>query len=168
MLNPNFFLISRLNMACSPHEFNLLNSKVFSSGHRRYCNIIYIYIAVPPVTLLPKHIYILYYIAVPPVTWLPKYDWKKNLVNDLVAGFTVAIMHIPQVYLLPPYIALHPRYTFISLWTNINGLHHLYTTSCFTNIFGRFENNFEILCKKDSLEACLFLFSIHFFYQASV
>ena len=23
MLNPNFFLISRLNMACSPYEFNL-------------------------------------------------------------------------------------------------------------------------------------------------
>ena len=27
MLNPNFFLISRLNMACSPHEFNLQKSQ---------------------------------------------------------------------------------------------------------------------------------------------
>ena len=33
MLNPLFFLISRLNIACFPHEFNLLisYSKVFSS-----------------------------------------------------------------------------------------------------------------------------------------
>ena len=27
MLNPNFFLISRLNMACSPYEFNLQKSQ---------------------------------------------------------------------------------------------------------------------------------------------
>ena len=27
MLNPNLFLISRLNMACSPHEFNLQKSQ---------------------------------------------------------------------------------------------------------------------------------------------
>ena len=27
MLNPNFFLISRLNMTCSPHEFNLQKSQ---------------------------------------------------------------------------------------------------------------------------------------------
>ena len=27
MLNLNFFLISRLNMACSPHEFNLQKSQ---------------------------------------------------------------------------------------------------------------------------------------------
>ena len=27
MLNPNFFLISRLNIACSPHEFNLQKSQ---------------------------------------------------------------------------------------------------------------------------------------------
>ena len=43
MLNPLFFLISRLNMACFPHEFNLQiidrsglrisHSKVFISGH---------------------------------------------------------------------------------------------------------------------------------------
>ena len=32
MLNPNFFLISRLNMACSPHEFN--SRKVNRSGLR--------------------------------------------------------------------------------------------------------------------------------------
>ena len=34
---------------------------------------------------------------VPPITWIPKYDFKKNIAADLVAGFTVAIMHIPQV-----------------------------------------------------------------------
>ena len=30
MLNPFFFLISRLNMACSPHEFNLQKSQQIS------------------------------------------------------------------------------------------------------------------------------------------
>lgn len=33
---------------------------------------------------------------VPIVSWLPRYKWKKDLPNDLVAGFTVAVMHIPQ------------------------------------------------------------------------
>ena len=33
----------------------------------------------------------------PIVSWLPKYNWKTNFINDLVAGFTVAVMHIPQV-----------------------------------------------------------------------
>ena len=32
----------------------------------------------------------------PIVSWLPKYNWKTNFINDLVAGFTVAVMHIPQ------------------------------------------------------------------------
>ncbi len=27
---------------------------------------------------------------------LPKYQWKKDLPSDLSAGFTVAVMHIPQ------------------------------------------------------------------------
>ena len=33
---------------------------------------------------------------VPILTWLPNYRWRENLVSDLVAGLTVAIMHIPQ------------------------------------------------------------------------
>lgn len=33
----------------------------------------------------------------PILYWLPKYPWKSNFINDLVAGFTVAVMHIPQV-----------------------------------------------------------------------
>jgi hypothetical protein len=32
----------------------------------------------------------------PAFLWLPKYEWKENVVSDIVAGFTVAIMHIPQ------------------------------------------------------------------------
>jgi len=32
----------------------------------------------------------------PILSWLPNYNWKSNFVNDLVAGFTVAVMHIPQ------------------------------------------------------------------------
>jgi len=36
-------------------------------------------------------------LIVPPITWIPKYDFKKNIAADLIAGFTVAIMHIPQV-----------------------------------------------------------------------
>jgi len=33
---------------------------------------------------------------VPLMGWLPKYNVRADLVNDIVAGFTVAIMHIPQ------------------------------------------------------------------------
>ena len=33
----------------------------------------------------------------PILSWLPRYSWRKDIVNDLVAGFTVAVMHIPQV-----------------------------------------------------------------------
>jgi hypothetical protein len=32
----------------------------------------------------------------PALIWLPKYQWKDNIVSDIVSGFTVAIMHIPQ------------------------------------------------------------------------
>jgi len=28
--------------------------------------------------------------------WFPKYEFRKNIAGDVVAGFTVAIMHIPQ------------------------------------------------------------------------
>jgi hypothetical protein len=32
----------------------------------------------------------------PALVWLPKYDWKTNITSDIVAGVTVAVMHIPQ------------------------------------------------------------------------
>ncbi|KAK0097436.1 hypothetical protein PV326_001843 [Microctonus aethiopoides] len=34
--------------------------------------------------------------TIPIIHWLPNYDWKKNILGDAVAGFTVAVMHIPQ------------------------------------------------------------------------
>ena len=32
----------------------------------------------------------------PILVWLPKYSWRKKLASDVIAGCTVAIMHIPQ------------------------------------------------------------------------
>ncbi|KAF8355036.1 sulp-7 [Pristionchus pacificus] len=32
----------------------------------------------------------------PILKWLPRYSIKKNLLNDVVGGFTVGIMHVPQ------------------------------------------------------------------------
>lgn len=34
--------------------------------------------------------------AIPVVGWLPKYSIKNDFVGDLMAGVTVAVMHIPQ------------------------------------------------------------------------
>ncbi|ERL84981.1 hypothetical protein D910_02404, partial [Dendroctonus ponderosae] len=34
--------------------------------------------------------------VIPVVGWLPKYNWKNDLVKDIISGVTVAIMHIPQ------------------------------------------------------------------------
>jgi len=33
---------------------------------------------------------------IPILTWLPKYQWRKNFPSDLMAGFTVGVMHVPQ------------------------------------------------------------------------
>lgn len=32
----------------------------------------------------------------PILEWLPEYKWHTDLFHDIVAGLTVAIMHIPQ------------------------------------------------------------------------
>lgn len=32
----------------------------------------------------------------PILKWLPMYNWKGDILSDIVSGFTVAIMHIPQ------------------------------------------------------------------------
>nr|XP_050869291.1 solute carrier family 26 member 10-like isoform X2 [Vespula vulgaris] len=34
--------------------------------------------------------------SVPLISWLPEYNWRDNILGDLVAGITVAVMHIPQ------------------------------------------------------------------------
>lgn len=33
---------------------------------------------------------------IPVLRWLPKYSLKNDLLGDISAGFTVAVMHIPQ------------------------------------------------------------------------
>lgn len=44
--------------------------------------------SIKPVALLKK--------TIPLVDWLSSYDWKSNILGDIVAGITVAVMHIPQ------------------------------------------------------------------------
>lgn len=64
----------------------------------------------------------------PALVWLPTYEWKKNIISDIVAGFTVAVMHIPQgmAYSLlggvPPvvgiYMAFFPVLLYILMGTS--------------------------------------------------
>lgn len=34
--------------------------------------------------------------VLPIVSWLPQYAWKRDIESDLISGFTVGVMHIPQ------------------------------------------------------------------------
>lgn len=34
--------------------------------------------------------------TIPVLEWLPKYSIRNNLMGDIIAGITVAVMHIPQ------------------------------------------------------------------------
>ncbi|XP_012229611.2 prestin-like isoform X1 [Linepithema humile] len=43
---------------------------------------------IKPIALLKK--------TIPLTDWLFSYDWKDNILGDIVAGITVAVMHIPQ------------------------------------------------------------------------
>ena len=33
----------------------------------------------------------------PALRWLPKYDLRQNLMGDIMAGFTISVLHLPQV-----------------------------------------------------------------------
>ncbi|XP_026827914.1 solute carrier family 26 member 10 isoform X3 [Ooceraea biroi] len=43
---------------------------------------------IKPIKILKK--------SIPLIDWLSSYDWKNNILGDVVAGITVAVMHIPQ------------------------------------------------------------------------
>ncbi|KMQ94411.1 solute carrier family 26 member 6-like isoform x2 protein [Lasius niger] len=49
---------------------------------------------IKPMTLLKK--------SIPLIDWLSSYNWKNNILGDIIAGITVAVMHIPQVPSVPP------------------------------------------------------------------
>lgn len=34
--------------------------------------------------------------TIPLIDWLSTYNWKNDILGDIVAGITVAVMHIPQ------------------------------------------------------------------------
>nr|CAD7449720.1 unnamed protein product [Timema bartmani] len=47
--------------------------------------------------------------AFPVLHWMGHYRWKEDFVNDLVAGFTVAVMHIPQALVFTALSPTNPR-----------------------------------------------------------
>lgn len=67
----------------------------------------------------------------PILDWLPKYEWKKNIINDIVSGFTVAIMHIPQgmAYALlggvPPIVGLYMAFFPVLLYVLMGTSRHV-------------------------------------------
>ncbi|XP_069697719.1 prestin-like [Periplaneta americana] len=36
------------------------------------------------------------YSSLPALKWIPKYKWKINILSDIIAGITVALLHLPQ------------------------------------------------------------------------
>ncbi|KAL6267139.1 hypothetical protein P5V15_000218 [Pogonomyrmex californicus] len=56
--------------------------RIFSNEVSKRCK------SIKPITLLKK--------SIPLIDWLSSYDWKNNILGDVVAGITVAVMHIPQ------------------------------------------------------------------------
>lgn len=65
---------------------------------------------------------------IPVVRWLSRYNWREDIVPDMISGLTVAIMHIPQgmAYALlgnlPPvvgiYMAFFPVFVYFLLGTS--------------------------------------------------
>lgn len=43
---------------------------------------------VKPMTILKN--------TIPLIGWFSAYNWKTDLLGDIIAGITVAVMHIPQ------------------------------------------------------------------------
>jgi hypothetical protein len=57
---------------------------------------------------------------VPILEWLPRYEWRVNIIPDLVAGVTVGVMHVPQGMAYATLAALAPVYgLYTSLWPSI-------------------------------------------------
>lgn len=40
----------------------------------------------------------------PILTWLPQYDFKKDLISDIISGSTVSVMQIPQGLHIFPFL----------------------------------------------------------------
>ncbi|KAH0951309.1 hypothetical protein HN011_002548 [Eciton burchellii] len=56
--------------------------RIFKNEVSRRCK------EIKPIKILKK--------SIPLIDWLFSYDWKNNIIGDIVAGITVAVMHIPQ------------------------------------------------------------------------
>ncbi|KAG5871065.1 hypothetical protein JTB14_030573 [Gonioctena quinquepunctata] len=78
--------------------------------------------------------------TIPVTGWLPQYEWKRDIISDLVSGFTVAIMHIPQgmAYALlgnvPPvvgmYMAFFPVLVYFFLGTSRHNSMGTFSIAC--------------------------------------
>jgi solute carrier family 26 protein len=65
------------------------------------------------------------------LVWLPEYDWKGNITSDIVAGVTVAVMHVPQgmAYSLlggvPPVVGIYMAFFPVLLYVLMGTSRHV-------------------------------------------
>lgn len=53
---------------------------------------------------------------IPIIEWLPRYKWKECLTDDIIGGFTVGVMNVPQgiayavLAKVPPIVGLYTSF----------------------------------------------------------
>lgn len=68
---------------------------------------------------------------VPATKWMRRYRWKEDFLGDVLSGFTVAIMHIPQVNLLRVILFLILQFYILHFHLHFNTMYFLTQASIF-------------------------------------
>jgi len=68
---------------------------------------------------------------IPIISWLPRYKWRKDLPYDIVSGFTVAVMHIPQGMAygmlagVEPVVGIYTAFSPVLIYTILGTMPHV-------------------------------------------
>jgi solute carrier family 26 protein len=93
--------------------------------------------------------------TIPVVGWLRHYKWKNDIVADIVAGFTVAIMHIPQgmAYGLlgnvPPVVGIYMAFFPVLIYFFLGTSRHNSMAGCCQEIVVPSANRIDRDCRRD-------------------
>uniref|UniRef100_A0A1B6L5G6 STAS domain-containing protein n=2 Tax=Graphocephala atropunctata TaxID=36148 RepID=A0A1B6L5G6_9HEMI len=87
----------------NPDKVNINSGSLHHPCTQQEFNSVYHYVDVPETGLYKKlqksahcNIGSCLVSLIPVLKWLPTYKWKQDFLGDIISGFTVAVMHIPQ------------------------------------------------------------------------